>query len=97
MARLPQKTEYVVLVAPLVLAVGLQVVREVPDPLREDRYLHLGRTGVGIMGPVLTDDLLLPLFRDAHGSRFPFSVPPHPVPVAATPRGTEWRENVRPE
>src|SRR5680860_1874417 len=39
----------------MVLLVDLQVLRQVVDPLREERYLHLRCTGVGFVEAVLGD------------------------------------------
>jgi hypothetical protein len=39
----------------MVLAMDLQVVREVVDPIGEERHLNLRRTGVGLVQAVLGD------------------------------------------
>src|SRR2546430_15712023 len=39
----------------MVLCVDLQVLREVVDPLGEQRHLHLRRAGVGLVEAVLGD------------------------------------------
>src|SRR5947209_5229718 len=44
--------------AVVVLGVGLEVLGQLDDAMRQDRDLHLGRTGVALMRPVLVDDLL---------------------------------------
>ena len=43
--------------AVLVLLVDLEVLGEVVDAAGEQRDLHLGRAGVGLVEPVLGDDL----------------------------------------
>jgi len=39
----------------MILLVNLQVLSQVVDALREDRYLHLGRSGIGLVEAVLGD------------------------------------------
>jgi len=41
----------------VVLLVGLEVLGELTDALGEERDLHLGRTGVAVVGAVFLDDL----------------------------------------
>ena len=43
----------------MVLCVDLEMLGEATDALREESYLDLGRTGIGIAAPVLLNDLLL--------------------------------------
>src|SRR5579871_3142760 len=55
----------------IVLGVGLEVLGEVGDALRQDRDLHLRRTGVIVAGRVLGDQLFL-AFRGNHSVIRPF-------------------------
>src|SRR5699024_8973893 len=52
----------------VIVLVGLEVLGQVVDPMREERDLDLGRTGVALGGPVLLDDLLLRSGVEGHGS-----------------------------
>src|SRR6516225_1173224 len=49
-----------------VLLVRLEVLGEHVDALGEQRHLHLGGTGVGLVGAVLLDDSRLALAEDCH-------------------------------
>src|SRR5690606_3910136 len=49
-----------------VLLVGLQVPREVADPLAQDRHLYLRRTGVALLGTIFPNQFLLALGRNRH-------------------------------
>jgi hypothetical protein len=46
----------------VVMFVGQHMLREAIDPLRQQRYLNLGRTGVLLVNRILTDDLRLYFF-----------------------------------
>src|SRR5690606_14466654 len=50
----------------VVLLVGLEVLGEVANPLREECDLHLGRARVPFLARVLGDDLLLPILQECH-------------------------------
>src|SRR5581483_9922704 len=50
----------------VVLGVRAQVLRELADPLRQHRDLHLGRPRVLGAAPVLSDQLLLRFLRQSH-------------------------------
>src|SRR5699024_5512181 len=51
----------------VMVLVGLEVLGQSVDPMREERDLDLGRTGVALGGPVLLDDLLLRSGVEGHG------------------------------
>jgi hypothetical protein len=51
----------------VVLDVGLEVIGQPVDPLREERDLHLGGSGVAVVTPVSIDQGLLPVGRHGHG------------------------------
>src|SRR5262245_33319066 len=53
--------------AVMVLLVHLEVLREVADPLGQDRDLDLGGARVTRRACVLLDDLGLGFFREGHG------------------------------
>src|SRR4051794_2817236 len=50
----------------VVLGKAGEVPVQVPDPLRQERDLDLGRSGVAVLDGVGTDDLLLLLPRERH-------------------------------
>src|SRR6185437_4906129 len=50
----------------VVLAVNLEVLGEIVDAFTEDRNLHLGRTGVALLGGIFGDERALALGRDRH-------------------------------
>src|SRR5215831_9705860 len=52
-----------------------QVLRQLVDPLREQRDLHLGRARVCLVRPMLLNDLVFGFLREAHASPFVSSVP----------------------
>ena len=52
----------------VVLHMDLKVFREMFDTLAQQGYLHLGRTGVGVVNPVLLNDLSPLLRNNPHGS-----------------------------
>src|ERR1035438_4849426 len=56
--------------AVVVLGVGLEVLGEVVDALREDRDLDLRRTGVRLVLLVVVDDDLLLFHIEGHGGSF---------------------------
>jgi hypothetical protein len=45
-----------------IVRVHAQVVRQVPDALRQHRDLNLGRTGVALVGCVILDYLIFVLY-----------------------------------
>lgn len=51
----------------MVLPAALQMLVEFLDPVRQDRYLDLGRPGVGITPTEIADDLALSFGRTTHG------------------------------
>src|SRR5438132_16062 len=53
----------------MVVAVGPEVLGEVVDARREQRYLHLGRARIGLRLPELLDDFALRLDGQAHRRR----------------------------
>src|SRR4051794_27272935 len=50
----------------VVLGEASEVLRQIPDPLRQERDLDLGRSRVAVLDGVLRDDLLLLLPRERH-------------------------------
>src|SRR5436190_797202 len=52
----------------VILRMRPQVLGQLVDPLRQQRDLHLRRARVGLVRPVLTDDLLFSFLRKAHAS-----------------------------
>src|SRR3954462_3379237 len=68
----------------VVLLVGLEVLRELVDPLREQGHLHLRRPGVLLVRPELLDDHAL-AFRVDHVTAFPSASGelPQPSPWSA--------------
>src|SRR5690242_1653641 len=65
----------------VVLLVGLEVVGQAVDPLREERDLNLGRSGVALVHLELLDQALLLVRRQSHTGILP-GVPP---PIATSP------------
>src|SRR5262249_49863402 len=52
----------------VIFVVGLEVLGEMRDALRQESDLDLGRAGVLVVLPVLRDGLLLANGRNGHGS-----------------------------
>src|SRR6185503_7105947 len=87
----------------MVLLVGLQVLGELGDPLRQYRDLHIGRSRIAAGEGVLLDDLVLGFFGQRHGCRSrlpapsssrPRSTPP-PIAVAARTASSRWARRAR--
>jgi hypothetical protein len=55
----------------MILLVQLEVLSEIRDPIREHRNLHLGRSGVLVMLPVLLHQFIFCFFRQRHRLRVP--------------------------
>ena len=50
----------------MILAMRLEMIRELLNALAEDRYLNLWRTGVGLMGSEFCNCLLFGIGRQGH-------------------------------
>jgi hypothetical protein len=50
----------------VILLVGFEMLREIPDALAQQSDLDLGRTGIPLMGVEFTDDLLFLLGVQCH-------------------------------
>src|SRR5437763_15917963 len=44
-----------------ILLMGAEMVGQIADALRQDRHLHLGRSGIALFGGVFADERLLAL------------------------------------
>src|ERR1022692_4198532 len=64
----------------VVVPVRAQMLRQLVDALRQHRYLHLRRAGVGLAAAVLVDDLLLGFLGKGH--RASWSSSPGSPPAA---------------
>ena len=56
----------------MVFAVGLEMLGQLDNPVGQQSYLNLGRTGVAIMGAVLFNDLSLDRFILRQDTLLPF-------------------------
>src|SRR5207302_4902986 len=59
----------------VILRMRAQMLRELVDALREQRDLHLRRARVGLVRPVLTDDVQLGFLRKSQSAPPSSSVP----------------------
>src|SRR5262249_61575985 len=50
----------------VILAMYLEVLREIPDAIRQERYLYLGEAGVGLVPPIGLHDLRRSLLEHCH-------------------------------
>ena len=63
----------------MILLVGLEVIRQVVDPGRQQCDLHFRRTGITFVNLAVLYNLPFGVFRNRHAFPYPMAdVPPHP-------------------